>query len=111
MARYINVTLEHHSDRRYHVINHGRGRRPADTIHGKFNLRYRSEGKRIRQPLESADLTSALLARADKEAELNTAPVIEHKGMLQTTIDRYLTGIQLGRKRKPTKRTAWRCAI
>jgi hypothetical protein len=100
MARYINVTLEHHTDRRYHVINHGRGRRPADTVHGKFNLRYRSEGKRNRYPLEVADLTAALQARADKEAELNAAPAVEHKGMLQNAIDNYLVGIKAGRKKK-----------
>jgi len=63
MAHYFNVSLEHHSNRRYHVIN--RGRRP-EVAYGKFNLRFRCEGKRIRLLLESADLTAALQARNDQ---------------------------------------------
>jgi hypothetical protein len=82
MAKHIKVSLEHHLNRRYHVISHGRGRRPEIT-YGKFDLRYRGDGKHIRLPLESVDLTAALKARSDKEAELNAAPVIERKGMLQ----------------------------
>ena len=39
MAYHVNVSLEQHSNRRYHTINHGRGRRPADVSYGKFNLR------------------------------------------------------------------------
>ena len=99
MAKHLKVSLEHHLNRRYHVISHGRGRRP-EIVYGRFNLRFRQEGKRIRLPLESVDLTAALKARSDKEAELNAAPVVERKGMLQSTIDKYLIGIKAGRKKK-----------
>jgi hypothetical protein len=50
MARYIKVSLEHHQQRRYQIVNYGRGRRPAETKCGKFNLRFRHAGKRARQP-------------------------------------------------------------
>lgn len=49
MAKHIKVSLEHHLNRRYHVISHGRGRRP-EIVYGKFNLRFRQEGKRVRLP-------------------------------------------------------------
>ena len=61
---------------------------------------YRCEGKRIRLPLESADLTAAVQSRADKEEALNVASVLERKGMIQTAIDKCLVGIQPGRKKK-----------
>jgi len=92
MAHRVKVTLEHHLNRRYHAVNHGRGRRPADTKYGKFNLRFRHEGKRIRLPLEATDLSAALQARSDKEEELNAIPVFKRKGVtLDEAINIYLT--------------------
>jgi hypothetical protein len=112
MARYIKVSLEHHQQRRYHIVNYGRGRRPAETKYGKFNLKFRHEGKRGRQPLITLEVTAALEARSAKEKELNAAPVVERKGMLQTISDKYLADILKGRKKKTyhIKRIPWRCA-
>jgi len=59
-------------------------RSQTGSRYGKFNLRFRCEGKRICLLLESADLTAAPQARSDKEEELNTAPIVERKRMLQT---------------------------
>jgi integrase len=102
MASRIKVTLEHHLNRRYHVIPHGPGRRPVIS-YGSFNLRYRDPqrlGKRTRLPLEANNVTAALDARRSKEAELNATPAVERKRMLQTVADKYLAEIKAGRKKK-----------
>jgi hypothetical protein len=94
MASHLKVTLEHHLDRRFHVIKHGAGRRPAAVRYANFNLRYRDPklgGKRVRVSLDVRDLTAALEARQKKELELNAVPAERKpKRTLQRAADEYL---------------------